>query len=177
MPRRRRRGARRRTSGSVILHDFFGWKATDNGNEIRVTASMLSIPSDRPMRPVSVRLEVDSVATTSTYMIPSNSPVLSASLVSATGNVLCFTKPTLIPHGTKTRIFLRAPRTTDFSQYGVNSTVLFLHFSQPAAGTTVSYSGSIGMSYSRHQLARGVKLEQHIEELDRQFAACVVHDV
>jgi len=172
-PRRRpRRRARR--SGHTLNFDFYGWISTDSGNQKSITAQQLSIPVTRAGRPLSLRLELDAVATTSTYMVPSNSPILCASILSARGDVVAFTKPTLIPHGSKTTVSLRAPRSTDFSQYSPSGQVIHLYFQQAAQNTTVSYSGSVLMQFTPHQQPYGVKLEEHVETIENMEARMAI---
>jgi len=156
--------------------DFFGWFATDSGNEKRVTPAQLDLPITRAARPRNVHIEVDAVATTSTYMVPSNSPVVTVSLVAADGDVVAFSKPTLIPHGSKTSINVRAPPSTPYSQYSRAGTLVSIFASQAAAGTTLSFSGFVSMQFSAHSRPSAVKLVQHIENLQAQCSSMTLMD-
>lgn len=168
-PRRRRTRRSNNRRASTINCNFFGWYDTSTGYIKNIRADAIGMSTSRPILLKTVTMSFTTVASTATYMVPSNAPAVTLVLADGNGSTVAVSSTVLIPFGMTKSITVRTPRQTLMTVYSGSTTVISVHVSQPAPNTTLSYTGVARMRPSRNLMPYGVKIEDTLARLDERF--------
>lgn len=155
--RRRARNGRRSLPPRVIPYDFAAQYKTANKG---VTLAMLDIKINRPMRPFAVRITASFSAPVGVAF-----PIFFFALYgpSDVDNIALSSNVAL--SGTTQRLYVRAPRGTDFGDYPHDGNVLQFLSSGFNQNGTFSVSGTVWMQFAPHKVATTLTLESRLARL------------
>lgn len=160
---RRNRGGPRR---AIIPYDFSGWTSAPSKS---ITPDDLHISVTRPFRCIRISAQFTTTATTGTYMVPSNIATVVLEISSYNGVVVRVSPPRLTPFGATTRTTVNAPRGTDFGYFDAKSSMARIYSTSFAAGTTLSFCGTMWIEFSPHRFPDTVKMLPPSEDETSSF--------
>lgn len=154
MPRTSRM-RRNRARGVLIPYDFQGWTT---GSSKAITTGELGMDLQRPSRIVRCSVQHTCSATNATYAVPSNACSVTLSLYDDAATCVAMSAPRLVTFGALVRQSVRAPRSTNFTQWSANSAIVRLEYRAVAPNSTNSFCGTVWIQYSPHRIPQTIKL-------------------